>query len=200
MTTNDSPTARSKLLTAAAEEFADKGIAGSRVDAIAARAGVNKQLLYYYFGSKDGLFRALLQLRLARPKSVPADEDPSTGERMAKAARRHLDDQNYIRLLMWEALDSSSDAEMAEEEERRAFYGELIERIRQAQAEGSIPSDLDPTQILLTRIAQLMFPVAFPQITRLVTGLSVDDPEFAEARATYLRRVYDGTDRDRSRT
>lgn len=193
MTTGDDdpPTTRTRLLDAAAAEFSEKGIAGARVDAIARRAGVNKQLVYYYFGSKDELFRALLKLRLARPKAVPADENPTTGERMAAAARRHLADPDHIRLLMWEALDTESGAPVAEEEARQEAYAALLDGIRAAQAAGEIPADLDPGQVLLSRVAQAMFPVAFPQLTRLVTGMSIDDPEFLEARTTFLRRIFD---------
>jgi TetR/AcrR family transcriptional regulator len=52
---------RKKLLTAARREFADSGLAGARVDEIADRAGVNKQLVYHYFGDKDALYLAVLQ-------------------------------------------------------------------------------------------------------------------------------------------
>ena len=52
---------RSKLLAAARREFADSGLAGARVDEIAARAGVNKQLVYHYFGDKDALYLAVLE-------------------------------------------------------------------------------------------------------------------------------------------
>ncbi len=52
---------RSKLLTAARREFAKSGLAGARVDEIAARAGVNKQLVYHYFGDKDALYLAVLE-------------------------------------------------------------------------------------------------------------------------------------------
>src|SRR3954454_12756263 len=52
---------RKKLLTAARREFASSGLAGARVDEIAARAGVNKQLLYHYFGDKDALYLAVLE-------------------------------------------------------------------------------------------------------------------------------------------
>ncbi|HTC99611.1 MAG TPA: helix-turn-helix domain-containing protein [Bradyrhizobium sp.] len=52
---------RQKLLTAARREFADSGLAGARVDEIAARAGVNKQLVYHYFGDKDALYLAVLE-------------------------------------------------------------------------------------------------------------------------------------------
>jgi TetR/AcrR family transcriptional regulator len=52
---------RRKLLRAARREFADSGLAGARVDEIAARAGVNKQLVYHYFGDKDALYLAVLE-------------------------------------------------------------------------------------------------------------------------------------------
>ncbi|WJR80491.1 TetR/AcrR family transcriptional regulator [Bradyrhizobium sp. NP1] len=52
---------RRKLLTAARREFAASGLAGARVDEIAARAGVNKQLVYHYFGDKDALYLAVLE-------------------------------------------------------------------------------------------------------------------------------------------
>src|SRR3954463_9457928 len=50
-----------KLLTAARREFAAQGLAGARVDEIAERAGVNKQLVYHYFGDKDALYLAVLE-------------------------------------------------------------------------------------------------------------------------------------------
>jgi TetR/AcrR family transcriptional regulator len=49
------------LLAAARREFAQHGLAGARVDEIAARAGVNKQLVYHYFGDKDALYLAVLE-------------------------------------------------------------------------------------------------------------------------------------------
>jgi len=52
---------RKKLLTAARLEFARHGFAGARVDEIASRAGVNKQLVYHYFGDKDALYLAVLE-------------------------------------------------------------------------------------------------------------------------------------------
>jgi TetR/AcrR family transcriptional regulator len=52
---------RKKLLTAARREFARCGLAGARVDEIAQRAGVNKQLVYHYFGDKDALYLAVLE-------------------------------------------------------------------------------------------------------------------------------------------
>jgi TetR/AcrR family transcriptional regulator len=57
----DPAATRQKLLTAARREFARSGLAGARVDEIANRAGVNKQLVYHYFGDKDALYLAVLE-------------------------------------------------------------------------------------------------------------------------------------------
>lgn len=57
----DSSVARSAILAAARMEFSAKGLSGARVNEIAARAGVNKQLIYYYFGSKEDLYRTALE-------------------------------------------------------------------------------------------------------------------------------------------
>lgn len=190
MASRDPDATRRKLLDAAREEFSDKGIDGARVDAIAARAGVNKQLVYYYFESKDGLFRALLRDRLAAPKGVPADDCSSTGERMAAAARLHFEDPDHVRLLMWEALEAGPHGTVAEEEARTARYQELVDRVRAAQEAGEISPDLDPAQVLLSRVAQAMFPVAFPQITRIITGRTTDDAELVAEREAFLRQAY----------
>ena len=64
---------RSRIFRAATLEFAEYGLAGSRVQRIADSAGVNKQLLFYYFGSKTGLYRSVMEesIRcLATPAAV----------------------------------------------------------------------------------------------------------------------------------
>src|SRR5215468_3848624 len=52
---------RQAILAAAERVFAESGLAGARTDAIAAKAGVNKALLYYYFKSKDSLYQSVLE-------------------------------------------------------------------------------------------------------------------------------------------
>ena len=57
---------RGRILAAALEEFARYGLGGARVDRIAARAGANKRMLYYYYGDKEALFLAVLEDSYAR--------------------------------------------------------------------------------------------------------------------------------------
>ena len=59
--TRDADRTQQAILRAAMTEFADKGLGGARIDAIAERGGVNKRLIYYYFDAKDGLFLAVLE-------------------------------------------------------------------------------------------------------------------------------------------
>ena len=57
----DSVMTRQRILAAATQEFASKGFEGARVDEIARRSGANKNMIYHYYGSKDGLFQAVLE-------------------------------------------------------------------------------------------------------------------------------------------
>ena len=59
-----SPETRAAILRAAEHIFAEHGLAGARTDAIAAAAGVNKALIYYYFKSKDALYLAIVEEHL----------------------------------------------------------------------------------------------------------------------------------------
>ncbi len=56
---------QARILAAATDEFARHGLGGARVDRIAARAGANKRMLYYYYGNKDALFLAVLEASYA---------------------------------------------------------------------------------------------------------------------------------------
>src|SRR5262245_22129884 len=62
----DSERTRAAILAAATHEFARHGLGGARVERIATRARTNKRMLYYYYGSKDGLFLAVLEGAYAR--------------------------------------------------------------------------------------------------------------------------------------
>jgi AcrR family transcriptional regulator len=183
----DPDATKERILAAALREFSDKGIAGARVDAIAARAKVNKRMLYYYFGSKDGLFREILRRRLVERSALLRAGDPSV-DRLAARHHRMLRESQYVRLLMWEALETSP-SRPANEDIRRDFYRTWIEVVEAEQAAGNLPADLDPAQLVLSEVLLIIGPVAFPQLTRLATGLAVTDPEFAARRAEFLERL-----------
>lgn|SRR5437763_5456538 len=189
----DPEATRARIMKAAVKEFSAKGISGARVDAIAARAGANKRMLYHYFGSKYGLFREVLRRELG--DRVQRNRDLGTGrrERLVERQAAHAKDRVWVRLLMWEALESSAQ-DMAEDGDRAAWYADWVEGLRADQAAGRIPADLDAAQLALSDLALTLFPAAFPQLTRWVTGRSVSDPEFIAERQQFLealgRRLY----------
>jgi len=85
---------RDRILQAAIREFSEHGLAGARTGAIAAAAGVNKALLYYYFRDKEALYAAALEQvagKVAGAALAVLDLDCSPGERILRFALQHFD-------------------------------------------------------------------------------------------------------------
>lgn len=95
-----------RILDAAFQEFAAHGIAGARVDRIAAQAGCNKNLIYIYFESKDQLFKTVLERQLGRVYDDIAftpDDLPGYAGRVFDLAMTRPD---LMRLLAWANLEA----------------------------------------------------------------------------------------------
>src|SRR5579863_5091533 len=85
---------RARILDAALREFSSLGMAGARMDQIAAAAGVNKALLYYHFDSKENLYIAAVEMISAKIRDLSMAvflRDASPGERLLRAALNHFD-------------------------------------------------------------------------------------------------------------
>jgi TetR/AcrR family transcriptional regulator len=177
---------RELILAAALKEFSRSGFAGARVDVVARKAGVNKRMLYHYFRDKRGLFEEVLRRRMSERNrwAAAAPEDP------AEKAPYWFDlmwrDVDWIRLLEWEALQVADGGVIAEKE-RREFLQGILEQIRAGQRNGRIAEHYDAAQILLSMMALTTFPIAFPQLTRMVTGLAADSEQFHRHRLKFLR-------------
>jgi AcrR family transcriptional regulator len=101
----DSAATRARLLDAAFAEFSERGLAGARVERIAAVASANKQAIYAYFGSKDGLFDAMLAVRLRDlADAVPftPDDVPGYAGALFDALQRSPE---LVRLTQWAWLE-----------------------------------------------------------------------------------------------
>jgi TetR/AcrR family transcriptional regulator len=107
----DADATRRTLLDAATSVFAEHGFAGARVDEIAARAGVNKRMIYAYYGDKEGLYREVLSARLAAPKASrmladAAQPRVALEELVRWYFRLLLEDRALARLLAWDLLST----------------------------------------------------------------------------------------------
>lgn len=88
----------SRMLAAAHQEFCNKGLAGGRIDEIARNAGVTKQLIFHYYGSKEGLFVAVLDETSDRLMTgwVDFDVEQLTPTQALRALLNHIFDQYRI--------------------------------------------------------------------------------------------------------
>jgi len=110
--TNDPERTRANILEVAAAEFGEKGLAGARIDEIAALTQTSKRMIYYYFGSKEGLYLAVLEDSYKRVRDIEAelhlqDLEPEQALRrlVAFTFDHHLQHENYIRLVMNENIN-----------------------------------------------------------------------------------------------
>ncbi len=71
--TNDPERTKADILAVASQEFAESGYSGGRVDEIAERTKTSKRMIYYYFGSKDGLYQAVLLEYYAKLRGAEAE-------------------------------------------------------------------------------------------------------------------------------
>lgn len=173
----DAAATRERILMAATAEFAAHGVAGARVDRIAAEAKANKRAIYDYFGDKSKLFAVVLEHALAElAAAVPPDEDlPTYAERLFDYHRAHPE---ALRLVMWEALEIG-DQPVPAEETRTAHYQDKID----AAASGGRGGDAR-TRVFFT-LALAGWSIGMPQLRRMVLGPNhpLDDlrAEVAEA-------------------
>jgi TetR/AcrR family transcriptional regulator len=176
-----------RILNAAFAEFAGKGFAGARVDAIARQAGINKRMLYHYFGNKSALFREVLRRKMAQSKAWGDATPNEPAESLPYWFDLAACDMDWIRLLEWEALQFV-EKRLIDEDRRREAVAGAVTRIKVRQESGHITAEFDPKQILLAMTALTWFPVAFPQLTRLITGQAVSSSTFQTAHKKFLRR------------
>src|SRR5918998_466269 len=115
------------LLREARREFADHGMGGARVDRIADRAGVNKQRLYAYFGSKERLFDIVVASVVGEVVgALPLTPGEDLGQHVVTSIAHHTASDDLPRLLMWESL-WYHDKEVPLSNSRAAVYQVKVE-------------------------------------------------------------------------
>ncbi|MFD9946003.1 TetR/AcrR family transcriptional regulator [Nonomuraea sp. NPDC059023] len=175
---------RARILDAAVTEFAAKGFAGARVSEIAARAGVNKQLISYYFGGKEGLYKELAG-RWQAEESAFADQAASLATLVAGYARANSAHREMGKLMVWAGLTEGVPADPAFVENIRRDVAELGRR----QGEGEFPGDMDPGMLLVACFAMAAAGVSFPQLVQAATGLDPASTEFGERYAEQVALI-----------
>jgi len=179
----DSPDPRERILDAAERAFAAQGLAGARVAAIAADAGVNKAMLYYYFGSKEGLFEAALGRVAAAVEGLAEASLRITG--LAPEARVRTFLEGYrtlvlsrpvaVRMVLWDVLDGGHHILKVARPVFVQVMPPMWQACREGQAAGTIRFDIDPRFVLPTLIAPyLLLSIASGFVTENL-GLTMDE-------------------------
>jgi AcrR family transcriptional regulator len=109
--TNDPERTMAGIMSVATQEFAAKGFAGARIDAIADATHTSKRMIYYYYGSKEGLYLAVLEDAYRRIRATEADlhlQDLPPVEALKALVGftfdHHNSNQDFIRLVMSENI------------------------------------------------------------------------------------------------
>ena len=151
------------------------------VSAIAARAGVNKQLISYYFGGKQGLRDALVaewleaEAEFARPELT-------LGELVGAYVRSSVEHRAISRVFVRESVEDAGD-------DGGGIGEEEVALLRRHQEVGELPADLDPAFVLLALQGAASAGLVFPGDARRITGLDPGSEAFAERYAEQLARL-----------
>ena len=184
----DTQRTRQKILDAAALEFPRKGFEGVTLHAIAQRARVSKQLINHHFKSKEALFQEVLMIKYRPMLDFQETIPREIGDLIAERFRKRAGHADYIRFLTWEAASGQSGSLPGEatRQDRISNYAEIL---RLMQTAGRLPKDLDYRLLQLAIFALSTYPMAFGQITRIVTGNAPTSARFQKQWYEFLRRI-----------
>ncbi len=186
---------RARILEAALAEFAASGLAGARTERIAAAAGVNKALLYYYFESKEKLYLAAFEMVAGRVRDSSMAvflRDASPGEKLLRTALNHFD-----RILTQREFQSLMQQEMMRIHEEQGALPILVKRVfepmhtmfqtimREGIASGEL-IEADWMQIALAALGANVFYFLSAPVWRLIMRFEPFAPEALRARRTAL--------------
>jgi AcrR family transcriptional regulator len=167
--TNDPARTMAGILAVATKEFAAKGLSGGRIDAIAEATHTSKRMIYYYYGSKEGLYVAVLEESYRRMRQIEGqlhleDMEPEAALRrlVEFTFDRHADNEDFIRLVMNENIEQGS--YLAQSKTIQQLNVPAIQAIRQLYdrgvQQGVFRPGLDPVDIHASISALTFFNVS----------------------------------------
>ena len=194
-TARDARASHMHLLLAAKKEFAEKGLMGARVDEIARRAKVNKQLIYYHFGDKDGLYLAALEhayidIRVSERRLKLSDlpPDKAMSKLVAFTFDYVRDNREFVLLLINENimkaryLRRSTSARL----ERSPLVELIAETLDRGIAGGLFRPKLDPVQLYISIAGICFFYMSNIHTLSVLFDRDLRSPEAMEKRRAHV--------------
>ena len=188
-------TSRAALLLAARAAFAEKGLEGARVDDIARRAGINKQLVYHYFGSKDAIYTAVLEAVYLEIRE--REQALHLGTLPAEEAMRRLvefsfdflaSSPDFVRILADENTHAGRHLQSSAsiEEMNRPIIELIRTTLERGVADGVFRRGLDPLHVYLSIAGMSYFYFANIHTLSRAFDRGLDAPAAQEERRAHI--------------
>jgi AcrR family transcriptional regulator len=196
--TRDAERSRQTILDAARSAFSELGLGGTRLDDVAARAGVDKKLIYYYFKNKDQLFLAALEDVYAGIRSAELQLNLTELPPVEAITRLvdftwqyYLDHPEFIALINSENLHRARHLEQSERilelnSPLIATLGQVLERGR---AQGVFRGGVDPQQLYISIAGLTYFYLSNRHTLSVIFGRAADAPKALAERISHVRDV-----------
>ncbi len=196
--TNDPARTMAGILEVATKEFADKGLSGARIDAIANATQTSKRMIYYYFGSKEGLYVAVLEESYRRMRKIESElhlEDLAPEAALRRLVEftfdHHSSNPDYIRLVMTENMERG--AYLAQSKTIQELNVPAIDAIRKLYdrgvASGVFRPGLAPLDIHASISALTFFNVSNQHTFGLIFADSTDPAQAITARRSNITEM-----------
>jgi len=189
--TNDPARTMADILAVATREFAEKGLAGARIDVIAAAMRTSKRMIYYYFGSKEGLYLAVLEDAYRSMREIERDlhlKDLLPEDALRKlvgfTVDYQLENPDFIRLVMTENIHRGE--YLARSKLIHKLNVPAIEGLRAVYERGveagAFRGGLDPVDLHMSISALSVFNVANRHTFSLIFKRDLESPAARIAR------------------
>lgn len=192
--TNDAERTRANILEVARQEFAEKGFTGARIDEIADRTHTSKNMIYYYFESKEGLYRKVLEQAYgairAAEHQLHLEDKPvleALRELVGFSFDYHSQHQDFVRLVMVENIGQGAHIrDMASLTALNTGATDICKDIcKRGIKEGLIRKDMNPTQLHMTISA-----LSFYNVSNRYTFSEIYKVDMSSPEATKKRREF----------
>ncbi|WP_241681391.1 TetR family transcriptional regulator [Pseudactinotalea terrae] len=171
-------------MNAATAEFAQYGLAGARVDRIAAAAGVNKAQSYAWFGNKDNLFALVFARHLAAIAQLIPLDGFDLPDYVVRLYDFYLEDPTHVRLATWMRLERVPAGLLSEQ--MNDHLGPMLESIALAQAQGVVTDRYTPPEAYQLAIG---LSLTWSPASVLVAAAPDDDESEHQRRRAILRET-----------
>ena len=164
--TRDPEGTRNRILHAAIEEFAERGLSGARIDSIAQRSGANMRMIYHYYGSKEGLYTQVLEhvyedLRNKESKLNLGDLEPFDAMlKLFNFTYAHFAKNPHV-ISLWTGENLQKGVYLSTSLRTALLSSPLLEGIRETLTRGEAQkvfrAGIDPLQLYVSMVALSYF-------------------------------------------